>query len=61
MFTVYALILIAQPEETARYLDLPDLRHGVKANLLSFVKGMNAEGVSWGVFLEGGLAYANKF
>lgn len=35
---------IAQPEETARYLDLPDLRHGVKANLLSFVKGMNAEG-----------------
>lgn len=52
MFTVNALILIAQPEETARCLDLPDLRHGVKANLLSFVKGMNA---------EGGLAYANNF
>lgn len=52
MFNVYALILKAQPEETARYLDLPDLRHGVKANLLSIVMGINA---------EEGLAYVKKF
>lgn len=49
MFTVYALILIAQPEETARYLDLPDIRHGVKAHFFVLCKG------------DEGLAYANKF